>query len=325
MMTKRGMMIALAASAFAAGTAGAEIYPSRPITLVVPFPAGGPTDAVGRIIAEHMRASLGQPVIVENVSGAGGSIGTGRVARALPDGYTIVMGHTGTHAVNGAIYTLDYDVVNDFEPIALAARESLLIVAKKTMPANDLRELIDWLKAHPNQATEATAGVGTPPHIAGVLFQRITGTQLQFVPYRGAAPAMQDLIAGRVDVDIDSPVTALPQIRAGSVKVYAVAGDARLASAPDIPTVDEAGLPGFYVSTWFAIFAPKGLPDDIARKLNAALVRGLADPKARQRIADLGLEVPPSGEQVPEVLRRLQRDDIAKWWPIITAAGIKIN
>jgi tripartite-type tricarboxylate transporter receptor subunit TctC len=328
MMTRPGFLLALAASVLGANTiipACAQVYPSHPITLVVPFPSGGPTDAVGRILAERMRVALGQPLVIENVASAGGNIGVGRVARALPDGYTLVIGNSGTHVVNGAMYTLQYDLVKDFEPISLTARETPIIVARKGMPARDLNELIGWLKANPNKALQATAGVGTPPHLAGILFQSVTNTRLLFVPYRGAAPAMQDLMAGQVDIDIDSPVTTLPQIRAGTIKAYAVAAKIRLAAAPDIPTVDEAGLPGFYVSSWFALFAPRGLPKDVTAKLNDAVVSALADPAVRHRIADLGLEIPPREEQTPEALGALQKADIERWWPIIKSAGIKAD
>jgi tripartite-type tricarboxylate transporter receptor subunit TctC len=326
MVTKPTILLALAASAWGISTvvpACAQIYPSRPISLVVPFPAGGPTDAVGRILAEGMRSPLGQPVMVENVAGAGGTVGAGRVARAAPDGYTLVAGNSGTHVVNGAMYALQYDLVKDFEPIALTARETPIIVAKKAMPAESLNELIAWLRANPNKAFQATAGVGTPPHLSGILFQRITDTRMPFVPYRGAAPAMQDLVAGQVDIEIDSPVTSLPQIRAGSIKAYAVAANRRLLAAPEIPTVDEAGLPGFHVSTWFALFAPKGLPRDVTAKLNAAVTIALSDPAVRHRIADLGLEIPPPDELTPQALGAVQKADIEKWWPIVKAAGIR--
>jgi tripartite-type tricarboxylate transporter receptor subunit TctC len=318
----------LLAAAFAATlgqvtSATAQVYPFRTITMVVPFPAGGPADAMGRILAERMRGSLGQNVVVENTPGAGGTIGVGRVARATPDGYTLVLGLWSTHVANGAIYALQYDLMKDFEPIALMARESLIIVARKAMPASNLNELIGWLKANPNKAVQATGGAGTPPHIAGVFFQGLTDTHLQFVPYRGSAPAMQDLLAGLVDIEIDSPVTSLPQIRAGNIKAYAVTAKHRLASAPEITTVDEAGLPGFYFSNWFALFAPKGVPPDIIAKLNSAVMKVLADPAARQQIADLGVEISPPEEQTPAALGAVQKADIEKWWPIIKAAGIK--
>jgi tripartite-type tricarboxylate transporter receptor subunit TctC len=316
------------AAAFAAtlgqvAGAAAQVYPSRPITLVVPFPAGGPADAMGRILAERMRQSLGQTVVIENAPGAGGTIGVGRVARAAADGYTLVLGLWSTHVANGAIYALQYDLLKDFEPVSLTAREQLIIVARKTMPASNLNELIAWLKANPSKASQATGGAGTPPHIAGVFFQSLTDTHLQFVPYRGSAPAMQDLIAGQVDIEIDSPVTSLPQIRAGAIKAYAVTAKHRLASAPEIPTVDEAGLPGFYFSNWFALFAPRGVPQDIIAKINTAVMGALADPAVRRQVADLGVEISSREEQTPAALGAAQKADIAKWWPIIKAAGIK--
>ena len=323
MTTKRGFLLALAASASISAIcpAFAEVYPARPITIVVPFPAGGPTDTVGRILAERMRASLGKPLTIENVAGAGGSIGIGRVARALPDGYTIALGILNTHVVNGAIYKLQYDVVKDFEPIALLANTPLLIIAKAAVPANDLTGLIAWLKADPDKASLGTAGVGSPQHIAGVLFQQLTDTRFQFVHYRGAAPLMQDLVAGQIDITIDAPAISLPQLRAGSIKAYAVTVRTRVASAPDIPTVDEAGLSGLYFTGWFAFFAPKGTPKPIIDKLNAATVDALAAPEVRARFADLGLELFPREEQTPEALAAVQKADIEKWWPIIK--GIK--
>jgi tripartite-type tricarboxylate transporter receptor subunit TctC len=325
MMRKREFLLALA-STFAVNTilpAAAQDYPSRPITIVVPFPAGGPTDAVGRIVAERMRTSLGQPVIVENVSGAGGSIGIGRVARAAPDGYTIALSIWSTQVVNAAIYSLSYDVVKDFEPIALLASSPLIVAAKKSLRANDLEELIEWLKANPDKATQGTAGVGSPEHVAGVLFQHLTGTRYQFVHYRGAAPAMQDLVAGQIDTSITSSALVLPQLRAGSIKAYAVTTDSRLRSAPAIPTTNEAGLKDFRLSVWLGFFAPKGTPKPIIEKLNAAAVEALEVPEVRARFADLGLELFPRERQTPEVLGALQKSDIEKWWPIIKAAGIR--
>jgi tripartite-type tricarboxylate transporter receptor subunit TctC len=326
MMRRREFLLALAASTLAvnlAGPAAARDYPSRPITVVVPFPAGGPTDAVGRIVADRMRATLGQSVIVENVAGAGGSVGIGRVARAAPDGYTIALGIWSTQVVNAAIYTLPYDVVKDFEPVALLANSPLVIAAKNAVPADDLEGLIAWLKANPDKASQGTAGIGTPPHIAGVLFQDITDTRYQFVHYRGSAPATQDLVAGQIDFVIDSPVTLLPQARAGSIKVYAVTTKSRLASAPAIPTVEEAGLPGFQLSVWLGFFAPKGTPKPIVERLNAAAVEALAIPEVRAKFAELGLELFPRDQETPAVLAAMQKADIDKWWPVIKAAGIK--
>jgi tripartite-type tricarboxylate transporter receptor subunit TctC len=293
MTTKRGPLLVLAALASISTIcpAFAEVYPARPITVVVPFPAGGPMDTVGRILAEPMRASLGKPIMIENVTGAGGTLGVGRVARALPDGYTITMGISSTHVVNAAIYTLHYDVVKDFEPIALLANTPVLILARNAVPANDLTGLVAWLKARSDEALFGTASVGSPPHIAGVLFQQIAGTRFQFVHYRGAAPMLQDLVAGQIDLDTDAPVTSLPHVRAGSIKAFAVMARSRLASAPDIPTADEAGLPGFYFTNWFAFFAPRGTPKPIVDKLNAATVEALAanprpsNPKPRNRLS----------------------------------------
>jgi tripartite-type tricarboxylate transporter receptor subunit TctC len=304
--------------------ARAQAYPTRPITMIIPFSAGGPSDVIGRLLAERMRATLGQSVVVENSTGAGGTIGVGRVARAAPDGYTLGIGIWSTHVVNGAIYTLQYDVTKDFAPVSLISRElGTIIVAKKSTPAKDLRELIEWLKAGQGRATFGTAGVGSPPHIGGVLFQNLAGAPFQFVHYRGAAPVAQDLVAGQIDMAIDSPTTSLPQVRAGFIKAYAVTAKSRLPAAPDIPTADEAGLSGMYLSVWFALWAPKGTPTDVVTKLNLAARRALADPSMGSRLVDLGQEIFPPDQQTPEALGALQKADIEKWWPIIKAAGIK--
>jgi tripartite-type tricarboxylate transporter receptor subunit TctC len=304
-------------------SARAQAYPTRPITLVVPYAAGGPTDAIGRVLAERMRASLGHPVIIENMSGANGSIGVGRVARATPDGYTLCLGVWNTHVSNGALYALQYDVLNDFEPIALLASFSSMIAVRKSMPANDLQEFIAWLKANPGRATQGSAGVGSMGHVGGVYFQNATGTRIQHVPYRGSGPAMQDLMAGQVDILIDAPVTILPQLRAGTIKAFALLAKHRLAQAADVPTADEAGLPGFHVSNWFGLWAPKGTVKDIIGKLNAAVVSSLADQAVRQKFADLGFESPERGQLTPEALGAFQKAEIDKWWPIIKAANIK--
>jgi tripartite-type tricarboxylate transporter receptor subunit TctC len=303
--------------------AAEHFYPSRPITMIVPFAAGGPTDTIARILAEHMRVSLGQPVILENVAGAAGSIGVGRVARAAGDGYTLVIGVWGTHVLNGAIYPLQYDLLKDFEPISLLASNPMVIVAKKVMPAKDLMELIAWLKANPDKASAGTTGTGGASHVAAILFQKETGTRFQFVPYRGLAPAMQDLVAGQIDMMIDNPATSLPQARAGTIKAYATTAKARLAAAPDIPTADEAGLPGFNVLQWTALWAPKGTSKDIIAKLNEAVVESLADKNVLVRLADLGQSVAPRDQQTPESLGAYQKAEIEKWWPIIKAANIK--
>jgi tripartite-type tricarboxylate transporter receptor subunit TctC len=313
---------AAAAPVFSQRTSALD-YPLRPITLIVPFPPGGGADAIGRIVVERMRASLGQPIIIEIVAGANGSIGAGRAAHATPDGYTLLVGLWNTHVANGALYALSYDVLKDFEPISLLASNPQLILAKKAMPANDLKGLIAWLKANPENATAGTAGVGSPGHVAGIFFQNITGTRYQFVPYRGGSQAMQDLVAGQIDMMIEPPTSSLPQVRAGTIKAYAVAAQSRLPAAPDIPTVDEAGLTGFYMSNWYGLFAPKGTPKDVIAKLTAAVVDALTDPTIRSRLADQGQEIPPPDLQTPAGLGAYQKSEIDKWWPIIKAAGIR--
>jgi tripartite-type tricarboxylate transporter receptor subunit TctC len=270
-----------------------------------------------------MSTSLAQSVIVENVTGAAGTIGAGRVARATPDGYTLCVGFLGTHVLNGAIYSLDYDIVKDFEPIALLASNPQLIVAKKALPAQDLKGLIAWLKANPGKATQGSAGIGSPAHVSGAYFQGSTGTTFQFAQYRGAAPAMQDLIGGHIDLMFDQPPNSLPHMRDGKIKAYAVTAKARLASAPDIPTVDEAGLPGFYISVWSGMWAPKGTPQEIISKLNAAVVDALANQTVQRRLADLGQEVPARDQQTPAALAAYQAAQIEMWWPIVKAMNLK--
>jgi len=303
--------------------ARAQTYPSRPITIVVGFAAGAATDTIARMIAERMKSSLGQPVIVENVTGAGGTIAVGRVARAAPDGYTLGLGHNGSHVMTGATYALQYDLLNDFVPVALISTYPSVLVAKKTIPANDLRGLIAWLKANPDRASLATGGNGSITHVNGVLFRNETGTHFQFVPYRGAAPAIQDLVAGQIDLMISDPVVALAQVRTGTIKAYGVTTKTRVPSAPDIPTLDEAGLPGFDISQWHGLWLPKGTPKNIIAKVNSAVMEALADPKVQARLADLGQEIFPRDRQTPEALGAFQRAEIEKWWPIIKAAKIK--
>ena len=320
---RKFLHLAAGAAALPAVSRIARAYPTHPITMVVPYAAGGPTDTIARILTERMRASLGQIVIVENVTGAAGTIGVGRVARAAPDGYTICIGHWGTHVVNGAIYDLPYHVLDDFEPVSLIATNPMIIVARKAVPANTLQELIAWLKANAATATQGTAGLGSGSHVSGVYFQAITGTRFQFVPYRGAGPAMQDLVAGQIDIMIDQAANSLPQVRAGLIKAYAVTDKTRLTAAPDIPTVDEAGVPGLHISTWHALWMPKGTSKDIITRLNGAVVDALADARVRQRLADLGQELPPREEQNPQTLAAFHKAEIEKWWPMLRAAKIK--
>jgi tripartite-type tricarboxylate transporter receptor subunit TctC len=280
-------------------------------------------DTVARIVAEGMRQALGQTVVIENVTGASGSIGVGRVARATPDGYTISYGALVTHVVNAAVYQLPYDVVADFEPIAFIAGTPWLICAKKDLPADDLKGLIAWLKANPDKASSGTAGAGSPSHIGGILFQNITGTKFQLIPYRGTAPVIPDLVSGTLDMSILDPITALPQFRAGRFKVFAATSKTRTSTAPEVPTVDEAGVPGFYLSPWQAMWAPKGTPKEIVAKLNGAVVAALADPGLRKKLAEQSYEIGPREEQTPEYLAAFHKAEIEKWGPIIKAAGIK--
>lgn len=319
----RLLPISLAATMGCIVSADAQIYPSRPITMVVPYAAGGPTDTIARILAERMRVSLGQSIVIENVVGANGTVGITRVARSASDGYTISIGNWGSHITSGAIYTLTYDLLKDFEPIALIANNPQLIIAKKAVPARDLNELIRWLKANPGKATQGTGGVGSAAHVAGAYFQSITGTRFQLVPYRGAAPAMQDLLAGQIDLMFDQAANALPHVRADKIRAYAVTAKSRLASALDIPAVAEAGLPGFHISVWHGLWAPAGIPKAIIAKLNSAVVDSLADATVRQRLADLGQEIPARELQTPEALAAFQKAEIERWWPIIKAANIQ--
>jgi tripartite-type tricarboxylate transporter receptor subunit TctC len=316
---------ALAACCFAAATVNAESYPSRPITLLVPSAAGGPTDTLSRILAESMRQTLGQPIIIENQGAAAGTVAVGQVARAAPDGYTICIGQYGNFVLNGAIYSLPYDLLNDFEPVAMLASNPQVIVSKNALPAKDLKQLLVWLKNNPDKASQGTAGAGSPAHISGLYFQKTTGARFQFVPYRGAAPAMKDLIAGEIDLLFDQASNALPNVKAGRIRAYAVTSKNRLSAAPDIPTVDEAGLPGFYISVWHGLWAPKGTPKEIVEKLDASVTRALADEHVRRRLGEIGQDIPSREHQTPEGLRALQKAEAEKWWPIIKAAGVRVQ
>jgi len=326
MMKKRVIFAAaVVASLGSVWSAHSQSYPSRPITMVVPLGPGGSSDVIGRLMAEGMRPHLGQPIIVENVTGAGGSIGVGRVARAPPDGYTIGIGQWGTNVANGAIYKLGYDLIADFEPIGLVATQPFLIVARKTMPANNLKELIVWLKANADKAAQGNSGIGTPSHIGGILFQKAIGARFQLVPYRGAGQTMQDLLAGNLDVTLDTPALSMAQVRSGNIKAYAVTAKSRIAVAPDIPTTDEAGLPGFYFSFWHAFWAPKGTSKEIVDKLNSAVVGALADTAVRAKLLDLAQEIFPREQQTPQALAAFQKAEMEKWWPIIKAENITLQ
>jgi tripartite-type tricarboxylate transporter receptor subunit TctC len=307
-----------------AGIAGAQAqnYPTRPITLVVPFPPGGSTDSAARIMAERMRSSLGQPIVIENVGGAGGSIGVGRVARAAPDGYTFDIGQWDTH-VGSIIYKLDYDLEKDFEPIALISNNPQLMVAKKDLPADNLKDLVTWMKANPDKINFVNQNAAA--NVTGVIFENLTKQKVQFIPYRGAGPAMTDLVSGTVDLLVVQGAVALPQIRGGKIKALANLSPQRSASMPDIPTADETGVPGLYMSGWFGFFAPKGTPKDVIAKLNAATVEALADPAIQKRFTELGLDVAPRAQQTPEGLAAFQKAEIDKWWPIIKASGIGVQ
>ena len=303
--------------------APAQVYPSRPITMVVPFAAGGPVDTVARILSEPMRATLGQSIIVENVTGAAGSIGVGRVARAAPDGYTLSIGHWSTHVVNGAIYPLPYDLLRDLEPIVLLPSNPMIVVSTNAVPAKSLNEFVGWIKANEGKVSAGTAGAGSATHVAGVYFQNVTGTRFQFVPYRGTGPALQDLVAGQIDFIVDQASNSLQHVRDGKIRAYAVTASARLPSAPDIPTVAEAGLPSLDISVWYGLWAPKGTPKEIIAKLNNAAVQALSEPTVRQRFAELGLDIPPRDRLTPEALAAYQKAEIEKWWPVIKGANIK--
>jgi tripartite-type tricarboxylate transporter receptor subunit TctC len=305
------------------GGAAAQTYPSRPITMVVAFAAGGSGDTIGRIIAEHMREQLGQPIIVENIGGAAGTIGVGRVARAQPDGHMISFGNWPTHVLNGAIYPLNYDLIKDFEPISLVSTESVVLTSRKNLAANNLRELMAWLKANPDKASAGTTGPGGIGHVVGVFFQKETGTQFQFVPYRGLALATQDMVAGQIDMMFDTSANAIPHVRSGNIKAFAVTSPTRLTAAPDIPTVDEAGLPGFHISNFRGFWAPKGTPREVVLKLNGAIKSALTNPGIQKRLGELGQELFQADRLTPEALGIMQKAEIEKWWPVMKAANIK--
>ena len=324
MMTKLSIALAFAVFVVVSGAA-AQTYPTRPVTVIVPFAAGGVTDIVARIVSERMKTALGQSVIIENVSGAGGTIGVTRLFRAAPDGYTLVVGQWTSHVGAGAMYPVTFDYLNDFEPVSMLSVAPLWIVGRSNLPAKDLRELIAWLKANPDKASAATTGLGSGIHMCLVYFQNMTGTRFPLAPYRGAAPLMQDMLAGQIDLSCPEAGQTLPQYRAGDIKAYAVLTQKRWFAAPDVPTIDEAGVPGLHFPFWHAIWAPKGTPKDVIARLNAAVVETLADPGVRQRFNELGHEIAPREQQSPAALAAYHKAEIDKWWPIIKAANIKLE
>jgi tripartite-type tricarboxylate transporter receptor subunit TctC len=325
-MTKlRAILFALVATFWTgviAKPAAAQVYPSHPITIIVPVPPGGVADPIARILADHMSAKLGQPMVIENVSGAGGSIGVARAARAAPDGYTLSIGNWLSHVGASAVYPVQYDVLKDFAPVSLLTASPVLVIARSDFPANDLKEMIAWLKANPDQASAATVGVGSAAHVSGAYFEKVTGTRFHFVPYRGGGPAMQDLVGGQVDLQFAEGTTALPAVRSHQVKTYAVMAPTRW-FATHVPTVDELGVPGLYLTFWHGLWVPKGTPDQIIAKLNAAVVDALADATVRRRLTDIGQEILPREQQTPEALAAFHKAEAEKWWPIIRAANIK--
>ncbi|VIO74942.1 hypothetical protein CI1B_56750 [Bradyrhizobium ivorense] len=321
----RRLVLAVLAMLAFTGAGLAQSYPAHPITIIVPFSAGGPSDAMARVLGERMKQSLGEVLLIENVTGAGGSIGVGRAVRSAPDGYTVSFGHLGTHVANGAIYKLGYDLVADLEPVVLLPSNPMIIVSKNAVPAKSLKELLDWLKSRPQPPTAGTAGAGSGSHIAGLYFENVSGIKLQYVPYRGTGPALNDLVAGQIDIIVDQTSNSINQVRAGNIRAYAVTDSKRVENAKDVPTVDEAGLPGFHMTLWSGLWVPKGTPKEIIAKLNAAAVEALNDPAVQKQLENLGLQMPPKDQLTPEALGAWQKAEIAKWWPMIKAANVKVD
>jgi tripartite-type tricarboxylate transporter receptor subunit TctC len=322
MRTKKTLLIAATLSALAGvPIAHAETFPSKPVTIIVALPAGGAVDALARVLAEPMRAALGQPVIVENMGGAGGTLSIGRVVRSPADGYTLGLGTLGQYVISGAVYTLNYDMIADLTPVALLPSVPYWFAVRKSVPANNLKEFIAWLKA--NKASATTTGTASIARFCGMALQKATGTNFQFVPYRGGAPALQDLVAGNIDIDCDLAANSLSQWKNGNIKVLAVMSKKRWFAAPAVPTIDEAGVPGIYFSTWQGLWAPKGTPADIVAKLNAAVQTAMSDSATQTRIAQLGMELPPSDERTPQAFAAFHKAEVEKWYPIVRAAGVK--
>ncbi|MBX9843808.1 MAG: tripartite tricarboxylate transporter substrate binding protein BugD [Xanthobacteraceae bacterium] len=303
--------------------ASAQSYPSRPVTLIVPFAAGGATDVLARFLADRMRAGLGQPVVIENVTGAGGTIGVGRAMRAPADGYTMQIGTSTTNVMTGALYQLQFDLLTDLDPIIQIASEPMMIVVKKDFPAGSLKEMIAWLKANPDKASAGIPALGGTGHLTGLAFQKETGTKFTFVPYRGNGPALQDLVAGQIDLQMEPASNFYAQVKAGAIRPFAMTSKARIGAAPDIPTAEEAGLPGFVASLWYGVWVPKGTPKEIAARLNTVMMETLADPTVTRKFQELGLEKPAREQQTPEALRAFQKAEVDKWWPVIKAHNIR--
>jgi tripartite-type tricarboxylate transporter receptor subunit TctC len=319
----RKLLIAALATLAGIGAAAAQSYPTRPVTVTVPASAGGPTDTIARVVMARAQQALGQSIIIENVGGASGTIATGKVVRAEPDGYSLIIGGVNHFVVNGAVYPLTYNLLNDFEPISMLSAGPMLIMSRNSLPAKDLKELIAWLKANPDTVTFGTGGLASPPHISGLSLQEVTGNKFQFVPFRGSAPALQQVLGGQLDIIIDQASSALSLAKGGGVRAYAVTAKTRLASAPDIPTVDEAGLPGLHISIWQAMWAPKGTPKEIITKVNAAVKEALADPATQKKLAEIGQELPSAEQQTPQGFGAYHKAETEKWAPIIKAANIK--
>lgn len=317
------VIFALAATLGASSSGTAQSYPSRPITIVVPFSAGGPTDTLARIVGERMRKILGQAVLVYNTPGAGGSIGTGKVVRSAPDGYMVSIGHWGTHVVNGAYYSLPFNLLTDLEPVAMIASNPQVIISKTAVPAKNLKELIAWISENQDKVLMGAGAAGSASHMAAIYFGNMIGVKFHFVAYRGGAPALQALVAGEIDLYVPQISNVASHIKAGKIRAYAVTANTRLAAVPEVPTVDEAGLPRLHISTWHGIWLPKGTPREVVMKLNAAIVETLAEPAVQQRFADLGQEIPAREQQTPEALFAHHKAEIDKWWPMIKAAGLK--